>query len=61
MTRRQTLEAALARAEADLKVAVTEHAAAGSDRFTAGDTLDKARATCRSAHAALMDLDNAER
>jgi hypothetical protein len=44
-----------------LQTAVTVHAAAGTDRFTAGDTLDKARANCRSAHAALTELNNSER
>jgi hypothetical protein len=61
VTRRQRLEAALTRAEEDLQTAVTVHAAAGTDRFTASDTLDKARATCRSAHAALTELNNSER
>ena len=58
VTRRKILEAALARAEEDLHRAVSLHAAAGDDRFTAGDSLTKARATCRSAHAALMEFDN---
>jgi hypothetical protein len=61
MTRRKTLESALARAEAALQRAVTLLAADGADRGAAGDSLDKARANCRLAHAALADFDNAER
>ena len=35
-------------------------AAVGADRDTAGENLNKARASCRDAHAALTALDNAE-
>lgn len=61
MTRRKTLEDALARAEADLQRAVTLLAADGADRSDAKDVLEKARASCRVAHAALTEFNNAER
>ena len=61
MTRRESLEGALARAETELQLAVTQLAAGGADRVAAKDVLDKARANCRVAHAALTDFNNAER
>lgn len=61
MTRRKTLEGALAKAEADLQRAVTQLAAEGAERGDAKDVLDKARASCRAAHAALTEFNNAER
>ncbi len=60
MTRRNHLEGALARAEAELQLAVTKLAADGA-HGAAKDVLDKARANCRLAHAALTDFNNAER
>jgi len=58
---RRTLEVALARAEANLQHAVTILANVGADRAIASDNLDKARANCRHAHAALTKLERAER
>jgi hypothetical protein len=60
-TTRQTLEVALAKAEANLQQAVTKLAAGGADRAPASDNLDKARANCREAHAALTKLNYSER
>ncbi|OFZ97277.1 MAG: hypothetical protein A3H35_09485 [Betaproteobacteria bacterium RIFCSPLOWO2_02_FULL_62_17] len=61
VTIRHTLEVALAKAEANLQHAVTRLANVGGDRAIASDNLDKARASCRNAHAALTKLDHAER
>ena len=61
MATRKTLQVALAAAEANLQHAVAELAAAGGDRGPASQNLDKARADCRFAKAALVQLDMAER
>ena len=60
VSRRETLEAALAKAEAQLQRAVTGLAAVGADRDAAGDVLNRARASCRDARAALTAFNNAE-
>jgi hypothetical protein len=59
LTTRHILETALANAEAALQRAVNALAVVGADRDAAGDTLNKARATCRDARAALNRLDKA--
>jgi uncharacterized membrane protein len=60
LTSRQKLEVTLARAEANLQRAVTKLATVGVDQAAASDSLDKARASCRHAQAALTSHDNAE-
>jgi hypothetical protein len=60
LTTRHTLEVALAMAEAKLQLAVRELAVVGANRDTAGETLDKARAGCRDARAALTRFDRAQ-
>jgi hypothetical protein len=53
MLTRQMLELALAKAEANLHLAVNELAVPGCDRGVANERVNKARADCRSAYAAL--------
>jgi hypothetical protein len=60
LTTRHELEVALARAEARLQHAVKELAVVGVNKDTATDNLNKARADCRDARAALTRLENAE-
>ena len=54
MSELKILEAALVKAEAVLANAVTISANIDGDKADANDNLDKARAYCRQAHAALI-------
>jgi len=54
VTRREELKAALAKAEANLGKAITNSTKAGTNRVDANAIIDKARAYCRLAHAALI-------
>lgn len=56
MTRREELEAALARAEANLGNAIFETTKADADLIDANAIIEKARAHCRQVHAALTKL-----
>jgi len=60
LTKRKALEDALAKAESHLRHAVKELADGGGFRNTATEDIDKARASCREARAALNKLDRAE-
>jgi hypothetical protein len=54
VTKRKELEAALAKAEAALAIAATIAAKIDQGQDKAIDNLEKARAYCRQAHAALV-------
>jgi hypothetical protein len=58
VTKQQSLEEALAKAEAVLHTTVARLAKQSGDRGDASDSLDKARANCRQAHAALTAFKN---
>ena len=60
MSRRKELEAALAKAEAELAQAVIDRAKGDSDGLVTDADLDKARAHCRHARAALAELNRSE-
>lgn len=60
MTKRKNLETAVANAEALLKHAVKELADGGGFRNNATENIEKARANCREARAALTKLERAE-
>lgn len=60
MTKREELEAALARAEAALVNAVINAAEVDADRVEANAMLDKERAYCRQVRAALVELNRSE-
>jgi hypothetical protein len=60
VTKREELEAALAKAEAALAKAVINAGKVDSDRAEANAKLDNARAHCRRAHMALIELDDSE-
>lgn len=60
MTRRQKLEQTLARAEAELRSAVALSVGNGADRFKTSEAVDKARASCRQARAALTEFEMSE-
>ncbi|MFM9971181.1 MAG: hypothetical protein ACKVQK_22535 [Burkholderiales bacterium] len=57
LSSRQTLEGKLAKAEANLKIAVTQLAGATGDQSAARENLERARSSCREAHAAVVKLD----
>jgi hypothetical protein len=60
VTKREELEAALAKAEAALVVAVISSATVDGDRVEANANLDKARAYCRQVRGALVELNHTE-
>lgn len=60
MTKREELEAALAKAEAALVDAVINTAKLDGDRAEANANIDKARAYCRRARAALIELKHSD-
>ena len=60
VTKREELEAALAKAEAALANAVVNAAKVDGDRAEANTKLDKARAYCRRVRTALIELDGSQ-
>jgi len=60
MGQRQELEAALAKAEADLARAVSKRVEAHANVAEADASLERARATCRHVHDTLVELIRAE-
>ncbi len=56
MTTQEILESTLAKAVANLQRAVDALAVPGCDQSAANEDLNKARASCRSAYAALNGL-----
>jgi hypothetical protein len=60
VTQREELKAALAKAEAALAEAVVSSTQADLHPAETNASLDKARAYCRQAHAALVELDRSE-
>ena len=60
MTKREELEAALAKVEVDLTDAVINAAKVDAHRLEANAHLDKARAYCRQVRAALVKLNRSE-
>lgn len=60
MTKREELEAALAKAEAALADAVISASTVDADRAEANANLEKARAYCRRVRAALIELNRSK-
>ncbi len=60
MGKREDLESALGRAEAELAMAVAERAEAHANIVEADAKLERVRAVCRHLHDALVDLIRAE-
>jgi hypothetical protein len=60
VTKQEVLEAALVKAEAALSHAISNATKADADLTDANDNIEKARAFCRQAHAALVKVKRLE-